>query len=66
MTWNVSNSGTKEEVKAAVTKKVVDFHQHPRVAEALCLLIDEQAGPKVSISGSGSFTSCSLSLSSFT
>lgn len=66
MTWNVSNSGTKEEVKAAVTEKVVGFHAHPAVAEAICKLVDDQKGPKVSVSGSGSDTSCSLSLSSFT
>lgn len=66
MTWNVSNSGTKEEVKAAVTEKIVKFHNHPSVAEAICKLVDEQVGPKVSVSGSGSDTSCSLSISSFT
>ena len=66
MTWNVSASGTKEEAKAKVQEKVTGFHQHPAVTEAINKLIDEQAGPKVSVSGSGSDTSCSLSISSFT
>jgi hypothetical protein len=66
MTWNVSHSGPKADVKAQVVEKVTNFHQHPEVADALGKLIDAQVGPKVSISGSGSDTSASLSLSSFT
>lgn len=66
MTWSVSDSGPKEEVKARVAEKVTQFHQHPEVADALGKLIEDQKGPKVSVSGSGSDTSCSLSISSFT
>jgi hypothetical protein len=66
MTWHVSFSGPKEDVKAKVAEKVTDFHKHPEVAVALGKLIDDQVGPNVSISGSGSDTSCSLSISSST
>lgn len=66
MTWHVSDSGPKDEVKARVKEKVTEFHQHPDVADALGKLIDDQKGPRVSVSGSGSDTSCSLSISSFT
>lgn len=66
MTWNISASGTKEEVKDKVAEKVTGFHDHPKVTSAIQTLVDEQAGPKVSISGSGSDSSCSLSISSFT
>lgn len=65
MTWNVSVSGTKEEAKAKVEEKVTGFHQHPNVTQAINLLIDEQKGPKVSVSGSGSDTGGSLSIGSF-
>lgn len=66
MTWNISASGTKEEAKKKVEEKVTGFHSHPGVTEAINKLIDEQAGPKVSVSGSGSDTSCNLSITSFT
>lgn len=66
MTWNVSDSGPKEEVKARAVEKVTNFHKHPDVADAIGKLIDAQTGPNVSLSGSGSDTSCSLSISSFT
>lgn len=65
MTWNVSLSGTKEEVKKQIEEKVTGFHAHPEVTQALHLLIDEQKGPQVSVSGSGSDIGASLSLSSF-
>jgi len=64
MTWNISASGSKEEVKSKVKEKVTGFHQHPVVTEAINKLVDEQTGPKVSVSGSGSDSSCSLSISS--
>lgn len=64
MTWHVSFTGPKETVKAQVADKVTNFHQHPGVADGLCKLIDDQKGPNVSISGSGSDVSCSLSISS--
>lgn len=66
MTWSVSKSGPKEEVKAALVEQVTTFHSHPDIADALGKFIDAQKGPKVSVSGSGSDTSCSLSISSFT
>ena len=66
MTWNITTSGTKEEAKAKVEEKVTGFHAHPGVTGAINLLIDEQVGPKVSVSGSGCDASCSLSISSFT
>jgi len=65
MTWNVSINGTKAEVKAKVEEKVTGFHKHPAVTEAINKLVDEQTGPQVSVSGSGSDSSCSLSISSF-
>lgn len=66
MTWNVSFSGPKEQVKEQAKEKVTNFHAHPDVAEALGTLIDAQKGPNVTISGSGSDTSVSLSISSST
>lgn len=64
MTWSVSKSGPKQQVKEQVVEQVTNFHQHPTVAAALAALIDGQRGPNVCVSGSGSDTSVSLSISS--
>lgn len=63
MTWSVSASGTKAEVARRIPEQVTG---HPLVTHALVMLVEDQFGPNVSISGSGSGTSVSLSLSSFT
>lgn len=64
MTWTITDSGPKDEVKKRVVEKVAGFHAHPAIADALGALIDQQSGPSISISGSGSNASVSLSISS--
>jgi hypothetical protein len=64
MTWSVSASGTKSEVNGKVEEQL--GRSHPDAAEGIKNLVMDQKGPKVSVSGSGSDMSCSLSISSFT
>lgn len=63
MTWSVSASGPKADVAKRVVEQVSSY---PPVAEALVKLVHAQVGPDVSITGSGSTSSTSLSITSYT
>jgi hypothetical protein len=63
MTWSVSASGPKADVARRITEQVTG---HPLVTHALVMLVEDQFGQNVSISGSGSGTSLSVSVSSYT
>jgi len=65
MTWNVSLSGPKDEVKKKVEEKVTGFHQHPEVTEAINKALDAVKGTQVSVSGSGYDQGFSLNVSSW-
>lgn len=65
MTWNISASGPKSDVKAEVEKKVTGFHQHPDVTAVINSAIDATRGSHVSVSGSGYDQSFSLNISSW-
>lgn len=64
MTWSVSTSGPVKDVAKRVTETVVSSG-HEVEAHALAILVNQQMGPHVSISGSGSGGGVSLSISSF-
>lgn len=51
MSWTVSASGTKQAAKEMIERQV--HASHPKVAPALCALVDDLAGDQVTVSGSG-------------
>jgi hypothetical protein len=66
MTWSVSASGKKADVKQSIEKQL-ESAGHPTVAAALCALVDDACGATgthASVSGSGS-TTASISISTW-
>lgn len=64
MTWSVSASGSKREVKEAIVKQVGPSHDHGSAVAGLIALVDDQKGEHVSISGSGWDQNCTVNISS--
>jgi hypothetical protein len=66
MTWSVSASGSKSDVKAAIIRQVGTCVNHESATAGLIALVDDQKGTHVSISGSGWDHNASLSIQSHT